>query len=247
MAKVEIISVSEKIEGFSIYIRDGKKITRRKGGPSKERIAKDPALAKVRQNASEFGNVSRFAKSIFDTLNIFTKGLRDSQAFFRLMKLSNKLKSFDLKSAPGERTPLTSLAIDQSHKIFSGFEFNVKIPLSLILSCKIKIDEATNTVNANNLSTEYSLRKKVKATDYNIQFARLSIDKITGICSIEYSQKQRLETTPSGTDLEFHFATPYTDQCIRLYLLRGEFNASKNSDIAKSGQAGNVIIIDTRE
>jgi len=245
MAKVEIISASEKIEGFSIYLRDGKKIVRRKGGPSKERIAKDPALAKVRQNASEFGNVSRFAKSIFDTSSSFTKGLRDSQAFFRIMKLANRLKNLDQKSDQGDRTPLKALTIDYAYRLFLGFEFNIKIPFSSLLDGIIKVDEATNMVMAKNINPRFSIRKKTKATSYDIQFARLSIDKITGNCSMEYTSMIRIEPSPSGISHEFDFATPYSDQCLRLYLLRVEFHASKDSDVSKSGQAGNVIIIDT--
>lgn len=245
MAKVEIISASEKMEGFSIYLRDGKKITRRKGGPSKERIANDPALVKVRQNASEFGNVSLFTKSIFDTLNLFTKGLRDPYAYFRLMKISIKLKSLDLKSAPGERNPLTSLVINNLHRNFLRFEFNVKIPVMSILDHSTTIDETTNTIKVNSLSIKNSLRKELKATDYNMQFARLSIDKISGYCSMEYSQRINIESSHSFTYLEFNFATPYSAQCTRLYLLRTEFNTQKDSNISKNGKAGNVIIIDT--
>ena len=55
-----LIKLEGNIGGISFYVSDGEYLARMANGPSKERIANDPAFKRTRENNKEFGGSARY-------------------------------------------------------------------------------------------------------------------------------------------------------------------------------------------
>ncbi|MBT1702536.1 hypothetical protein [Chryseosolibacter indicus] len=62
--QVSFIKIKGTVDGLSFYTAGGRSIVRRAYGPSKERIANDPKLIRLRENNVEFGGASAMGKAL---------------------------------------------------------------------------------------------------------------------------------------------------------------------------------------
>lgn len=113
-----LIKLEGNIGGISFYSSDGEHLARMANGPSKERISKDPAFKRTRENNMEFGGSAKAAKSlrlalstvlqsmggryltsqltkIFKVINLKSLGTR-GQRPIELSEYKETLKNFDM-------------------------------------------------------------------------------------------------------------------------------------------------------
>lgn len=129
-----IVKLEGNLGGISFYVADGKHLARLAGGPTKERILKDPAFKRTRENNKEFGGSARTAKA----LRLSMGGLMQTMAGNRLVsRLTALFKAINLKgSGIRGRRPIEASA----HKeMLKNLEFNRKISFSTVFSAPYQL------------------------------------------------------------------------------------------------------------
>lgn len=136
-----IIKLEGNLGGISFYTADGKHLARVANGPSKERIAADPAFKRTRENNKEFGGSARAAKA----LRLSMGGLIQTMAGSRLVsRLTALFKAINLK-ATGTRGK-RPIEASQHKAMLKNLEFNKKISFSTVFSAPFT---ATNSADRN--------------------------------------------------------------------------------------------------
>lgn len=136
-----IVKLVGNLGGISFYTADGQSLARIANGPSKERIAKDPAFKRTRENNKEFGGSARAAKA----LRLSMGGLMQTMAGTRLVStLTALFKSINLKGsgARGKRP----IEASQHKAMLKNLEFNKKVSFSTVFAAPFT---TTNTPDRN--------------------------------------------------------------------------------------------------
>jgi hypothetical protein len=122
------VKLEGKVGDLSFYKVDDEYYAKHQTGHSKERIANEPGFARTRENASEFGSASLFAKKIKLNLKL---ALGNAMALFndsthtnRLVKRMVSILKADSLNERGKRTFLAS-----NLNLFTGFSMNSGMPL----------------------------------------------------------------------------------------------------------------------
>lgn len=128
MAKnIGLIKISGKVGDLQFFQKDGKTYVGLSSSVSKDRIMKDPAYQRTRENMSEFGASASISKAIREKL-IPLNGLIEKQLHTRLMKPLRAL--IDLGSgARGKRAAEFSLYGEE----FEGLELNKSTTFSAVV------------------------------------------------------------------------------------------------------------------
>jgi hypothetical protein len=127
--QVGIIKLDGTIGGISFYTAGGQSLARVATGPSKERIAKDQAFQRTRENNREFAGSAKAAKA----LRLAMGGLLQTMGGGRIASELTKLfKSINLRSpgARGER----QVKLSANRSLLNNVEFNSKVRFSSIFS-----------------------------------------------------------------------------------------------------------------
>ena len=77
-----LIKLEGNIGGISFYSSDGEHLARMANGPSKERISKDPAFKRTRENNMEFGASAKVSKAF--RLALATVSAKYGRALFNV-------------------------------------------------------------------------------------------------------------------------------------------------------------------
>jgi hypothetical protein len=134
-----ILKFTGKLGGLSFYKHKQYGMLVRQSNPvSAERMRQDPAFARTRESASEFGMASKSAKLLRHGLLGFLKDVGTEQLDNRLMQHFLQLKNQDLESARGQRHVAAALARDAS--LLGGFELHARYGLSYFLGPKPVVD-----------------------------------------------------------------------------------------------------------
>lgn len=86
-----LIRLDGKIGGISFYKLDGEDLARVANGPSKEKILKDPAFVRTRENNAEFGGSATVAKAFRLSLANVILTMSDFRLTSRLTKLFKEI------------------------------------------------------------------------------------------------------------------------------------------------------------
>lgn len=202
-------------------------------------------MERAREHANEFKNTTKFVKLLFDSTNSFTRGIRDFQTFYRLMRIALKIKEYDKVSRLGERLSLIGLADSDAKKMLQGFEFNADTLLTQFIPISIVVDEHTNSVRVPRLCIEVNLVKQSGSSRFLVQFARVSMNRQTGKCSVECltPQEGALDNLPS--DMVFGFDLLPDESCFRFYLCKVMLLIETNHEMYKSklGSACAIVAV----
>jgi hypothetical protein len=124
-----LIKLEGNIGGISFYVSDGEYLARMANGPSKERIANDPAFKRTRENNKEFGGSARVAKAMRISLSSVLMTMAGSKLVSRL---TGFFKSINTKGVGmrGER-PIT---LSTNKEDLVGFNLDKKTSFSSVCS-----------------------------------------------------------------------------------------------------------------
>ncbi|WP_430810129.1 MULTISPECIES: hypothetical protein [unclassified Carboxylicivirga] len=137
-----VIKLEGRVGDLSFYRSGGQYLAREKGGVDADRIKKDPAYARTRENGSEFGRAGKAGKELRNALNEVLARGADKKVSNRLAAAMLKAIQADATNRRGERT-----VQDGNLSLLKGFEFNAAAPLETILklSHTVAFDRAAGT------------------------------------------------------------------------------------------------------
>jgi hypothetical protein len=121
----------KRLDDFLIYQLDHQFVMRKTSGFTKEQLLNDPKYARVKENAAEFGQVSRLCKALrLELVTLLPK--QDNLAVCNaLTQLMRQVLVCDTVSKRGERQLALALENLESKAIVNGYNFN---PNSLFAS-----------------------------------------------------------------------------------------------------------------
>jgi hypothetical protein len=158
--------------------RDGY-LAKQKSGVSGDRIAKDAAFARTRENNSEFGRAGKAGKILRKALNTLLKDAKDRRVSSRLTKEMMKVIKADATSTRGQRN-----VVDGEAELLQGFEFNINAIFSSTVSMPYTtvIDRATGKLEADipSFTPANGITIPNGATHYKLVSAGVAIDFETG-------------------------------------------------------------------
>lgn len=162
-----IIKLEGNLGGISFYTSDGQALARVATGPSKERIAKDPAFKRTRENNTEFGGSAKVAKS----LRLSMGGLIGSMAGTRFVaQLTAMFKKINLKGtgSRGKRT----IKLSANKTMLKNMEFNKKLSFNSVFSapftCTADPDRHTGTITVSAFNPDGLLNAPAGATHFKL-------------------------------------------------------------------------------
>lgn len=124
-----LIKLKGNIGGISFYKSDGEDLARTASGPSKERIATDPAFIRTRENNSEFGGSASVGKALRLAFATAVQSMADKRFTSRLTKLFKDINSRSTGTR-GQR-PIT---LSGNRTLLENLEFNDKLSFSSVFN-----------------------------------------------------------------------------------------------------------------
>jgi hypothetical protein len=122
---VGIFPIQGSMGNVSFYVdKNGNNIVRKKGGPSRRKVKKDPSFRKFRANGSDFGNASGAGKTVRGMFSEQTVFAREGSYCHRMTALMQRIGATDELHAHGEKRPL-----EGKIEMLEGFEWNDKLSL----------------------------------------------------------------------------------------------------------------------
>jgi hypothetical protein len=141
-----IIKLKGTIGDISFYKSADGHLARYKGGVDANRIAKDPAFQRTRENGSEFGRAGKGGKLIRNAIRVLLQNAKDRLVVSRLTKILVAVTKTDPINERGQRT-----LQDGDMSLVAGFEFNNngKLGATLFAPYVTAYDRVTGVVDAN--------------------------------------------------------------------------------------------------
>jgi hypothetical protein len=115
-----IIKIKGSLGGITFYQKNGQDFSRVTNGPSKERIATDPAFKRTRENNQEFAGASAAGKAMRLGLQGYVAEMADSTLTSTLLKLFRTMIDRATTGVRGER----SIMIVPNKDLLVDFNFN---------------------------------------------------------------------------------------------------------------------------
>jgi len=180
MAKnIGLIKISGKVGDLQFFKKDGKSYVGLTSSISKERILKDPAFKRTRENMAEFGGAAKVSKSIRQFL-IPMKKLIEKDLHQSMVKLVREVIN-DGAGVRGKRTVLFSANFDK----VEGLELNKSSKVGEVLFASIDItsnaqrNQLTMTIKEF-LPSDYMLTPE-GATHFRIHVAGMALSNFAPV------------------------------------------------------------------
>ncbi len=119
------IKLEGTLDGLTFYEKDGQSFVKTKSSVSKNRIAKDPAFRRTRENMQEFGGAAKAGKAFRTAFSSIVKLMSDTYFSARLTGLMKRINR-NGTGIRGERV----IDILSNGALLEGLEFNLAAPLS---------------------------------------------------------------------------------------------------------------------
>lgn len=144
-----LLRMTGKIGGVSFYRSGGVDLARVANGPSKEKIANDPAFRRTRENNAEFGGCATVVKALRLAIGEAKISKADAGLVARMVKLFKEI-NLNGAGARGQR----SIDLISNAVLLQNFEFNTRTSFTSVFNAPYSIlttaarDEATITVSS---------------------------------------------------------------------------------------------------
>ncbi len=117
-----LIKLVGNIGGMSFYVANGEYLVRMAGGPTKERIQRDPNFVRTRENNVEFGGAAKVAKAFRTAL----KGILPTMAGSRLTSELTKIFRAINQKGTGVRGK-RSISLSAHKELLSGLHLDKRL------------------------------------------------------------------------------------------------------------------------
>jgi len=218
MAKLKgIIKLEGTLDNLTFYKTQDGYLVKTKGGVSKERIEKDPAFIRTRENGAEFGGSATSGKLLRKSVRSLMIRAKDNRVTSRVTKAMTEIKNFDTASIRGERNVFKGISTVDGRAVLNGFDFNNRALLSTVLYSPFALDTLTGEITITDLIPANDISYPSGATHVSLSSAFLKLAFDTTDSAIEYSPTVNLpiDTTsatqtltpaaaPTGTGTDFY-------------------------------------------
>ncbi|TXF79614.1 hypothetical protein [Chryseobacterium sp.] len=135
-----IVKLEGTIGDLTFYKTKDGYIAKEKSSVSADRIRKDPAFQRTRENGAEFGRAGKAGKVLRSSIRQLLQNVADSRIVSRLTKEMVKVIQMDETNPRGLRN-----VIDGEAELLTGFDFNLNAQLgnSLYAPWEWTLDRAT--------------------------------------------------------------------------------------------------------
>ena len=116
--------IPKRIGDFIIYPLDGDYIIRKKSGFTKKGMKQDPKYARSRENAKEFGAVSRWSKNIRIAIKEVLPKSNNLEVCNSLTAIMRKVMCCDEIAERGNRSLKNGFETANGRALFTGYDFN---------------------------------------------------------------------------------------------------------------------------
>ena len=175
------------LDDVSFYKSADGYLVRTKGGVSKERVMKDPAFERTRENMEEFGHCAKAGKMLKSSTGGLAKKAKDRRLTSRLQKVMSGIKNSDRVSARGKRQVGDGIATEEGKLLLKGFDFNINAPLQSIMDLPVFVDLDSGKTIVENLIPKEDLNYPDGATHFSMQSVFANLDFATGISNSKTS------------------------------------------------------------
>ncbi|WP_291118735.1 hypothetical protein [Flavobacterium sp. UBA6135] len=128
-----IIKLKGTIDGLNFYqTKFGSLVRKAGGGYNSKAIKTKPSMIRVRENASEFGRVSRVKLLFRMGLEPFLRSCKDPTRHGRMIRVLQEIKTLDAVSERGKRDVALGLATPMGKKLWREFDLTERSPEDLL-------------------------------------------------------------------------------------------------------------------
>lgn len=198
-------------------------IAREKTEISAERIAKDPAFKRTRENGQEFGSIIRSGKLLRDAIAPLLSAASDNRTQNRITELMAALKRLDVTSPRGKRHVGVGINDPAAVSLLKGFQFNRNSILNSILSSPVALDTSTGEILIANLVPVNRLAAPFEATHVRFLGCVALVDFLAGTWETVYSNEVILPIDATSTDVLLTPPSVPTGSGTLFYLLHVSF------------------------
>ncbi|WP_166963667.1 hypothetical protein [Yeosuana marina] len=224
MAKYKsLFNVEGTLGEVTFYKGENGYFIRSKGGVSKNRILKDPAFARTRENLSEFGSTATSGKQLRKAIHGILADAKDSRTSSRLTQVLSKVINEDLTSVRGQRNVAIGLATAQEKSLLKGFNFNKRANLNSVLKASYTLDTATGEVSISNFIPNQQLAIPESATHVSMSCAFLNLDLSSDMADLQVSPVTNLLLNSISSTINLTPQEPATGTGQSFYFLKVTF------------------------
>lgn len=256
-----LIKLEGNIGGISFYASDGKHLARMANGPSKERIAKDAAFKRTRENNMEFGGSAKASKAMRTALSTV---LQSMGGRYLTSRLTQTFKTINLK-ADGVRGK-RPIQLSQHKDTLKHFDLDKNTNLSSVFSAPytaaINADKNEGTVDVPSFVPDDFINAPAGATHFKLVLALGAVSDYqfndgingyepviadqNGLSAVVYSGVMELGATPVTANLVAAFqGAPVIDQEVSVTMCLGvEFYQKVSNEYYVFAQGNAMRVID---
>lgn len=202
-----IIKLTGKIGDLSFYKTKDGYLAREKGGIDGERIKKDPAFARTRENGSEFGLAATAGKTLRDAFRPLMMRAADNRITSRLTRLMSQIRKLDTTSDRGMRSVGVAIQNQPAKDLLKGFNFNVRSMLNAILYRPYTLDTSSGEIEIVDLVPINHIAAPPNSTHVSFTAAWGKVNFADGVSDLSISPAVNLPIDSTQTTVT---ATPPT-------------------------------------
>ena len=202
-----IIKLTGKIGDLSFYKTKDGYLAREKGGVDGERIKKDPAFARTRENGSEFGLAATSGKTLRDAFRPLMMRAADNRITSRLTRLMSDIRKLDTTSDRGKRSVAVAIQNQPAKDMLKGFNFNVRSMLNAILYRPYTLDTSSGEIEIVDLVPINHIAAPPNSTHVSFTAAWGKVNFADGVSDLSISPAVNLPIDSAQTTVT---ATPPT-------------------------------------
>jgi len=202
-----IIKLTGKIGDLSFYKSKDGYLAREKGGVDGDRIKKDPAFARTRENGSEFGLAATSGKTLRDAFRPLMMRAADNRITSRLTRLMSQIRKLDTTSDRGKRSVGVAIQNQPAKDMLKGFNFNVRSMLNAILYRPYTLDTSSGEIEIVDLVPINHIAAPPNSTHVSFTAAWGKVNFADGVSDLSISPAVNLPIDSAQTTVT---ATPPT-------------------------------------
>lgn len=224
-----LMKVKGTLDNVTFYKSKDGHLAKMKTSLDGDRIARDPAFARTRENGEEFGFSAKSGKLLRYSMRNFILNSSDNRLVSRVTQLMARIKNLDMVSTRGKRNVGVGIETLEGKALLDGFEFNKNALLSSVLYKQYVLDTVTGVVTINGLTPMNDIAAPIGATHVSLSASAVSINFETGEASkMSFTNTLNLPIVGVSSNVVLTPVTPLISVGIDFYLLKIEFSQLVN-------------------